>query len=203
MQEKKRKEAERKKSLRKTAPITESKSQKNNQGIIAITTPPSEKQRSDKWTSRHLKTILFWAGVAGSLLTIYATVPPKVTIEPDFLLNEREPLSAYFRIQNAGYFSVYDVTFSCRFTIGQFHDFRTGNNRGQETEPILQPGDSATKNCSVKGLATDGPAILAFTTGFRSKFWPWRISKSWNFSAIQDSRGIFHWTHQPLPLVSR
>jgi hypothetical protein len=139
-----------------------------------------------------------WAGVVASVASGYFLQRPNVTVEPDFLQNEREPFSAYFRVKNDGYFSVYDLSFSCSFTGGPFKDAETSGSRGQEAERELIPGESATKNCSVKGVRFQGQASLVFTIRFRPSFWPWQASKHERFAATQDNRGVYHWIHQPL-----
>ena len=122
---------------------------------------------------------------------------PQLSIEPSFLLNYREPFSAYFRVQNTGWLSIHDLTFSCKLTGGPIIDVETTRFRGQESVKILAPGASATKHCSVRGFVFDGPAILTLRVDFRPNWWLRRESREESFSAIQDSEGIFHWTHQP------
>jgi hypothetical protein len=160
---------------------------------------PQVRSPLGKWIVEHVGRILIWLATAGSIAGGYAILRPNLTIEPDFLLNESEPLSAYFRIQNAGLLPVYELTFSCVFTGGPFTDsISSGAGPTQRPEPVILPGDSATKNCSVKGFAFAGPASLIFNAEFRPKLWPFRITRSERFSAIQDAAKFFHWTHQPL-----
>jgi len=90
------------------------------------------------------------------------------------------------------------VGFSCTFSGGPFVNAESGGNKGQQSEKTFAPGESATKDCSVRGLPITGPAELIFSATFRPKFWPRIEVKRERFTATQDTRGVFHWIHQPL-----
>ena len=193
--ERQRKKAERKR--RKQESLRSSGSPKHSQHTTTTTQRVGVLNRMIRFGSIHAKALLVWSAVAGSILGGYVVLRPDITIEPDFLLNDKEPLSAYFRIQNKGYFQIYDIDFSCHFTAGPFKNANLTGGEGQRSELLLNPGASATKRCSVQGLVLSGPATLRFSAAFRPSFWPWRCSKGENFSAVRDYQGILHWTHQP------
>jgi hypothetical protein len=191
-----RQKAERKRQKRLKAVELESPTHTpNTRGRKQI---PMEERRTQRWFLVHAKSFLIWVGVVASIGGGYTLIRPNLTIEPDFLENEREPFSAYFRVKNDGYFSIYDVHFSCDFTGGPFHSVRTGDNaNNQLPERVIAPGDSATKNCSVKGLSFDGPAEILFRAAFRPTLWPSTVTRTERFGAVQDARRIYHWVHQP------
>jgi len=199
--ERKRQKAERKRQLRlkdESAPQSSTHTTTTTANAMANRTT----RHPAGWFVRHVKW--FWSviGVIASAASIaggYSLIRPNITIEPDFLKNEQEPFSAYFRVKNDEYFfSIYDLRFECEFTGGQFTGAVSSGNKGQEPEKVLGPGESATKNCSTAGFRMAGQAFLVFSVRFRPMIWPVPRTKRERFAAIQDDRGVFHWTHRPL-----
>jgi hypothetical protein len=194
--EQKRQQSERKRQKRLKAATSKSPTQAPD--TTARTRPSIQERGVRGWFLGHAKSFVIWASVFASIAGGYTVIRAKVTIEAEFLENEREPFSGYFRVKNDGYFSIHDLSFSCAFTGGPFINTESGGNHGQEPEKALGPGESATKNCSIRGLRINGPAALVFSARFRPKFWPWGETKRERFAATQDARGVFHWIHQPL-----
>jgi hypothetical protein len=181
---------------RKKEALSQLKLPEDTPSTTAKVQPQAEKPRGQTRISRRLKALIVWTSTLTGLLGGFVIFRPNVTVEPEFLRNDREPFSAYFRIQNLGNFEIYDVNFSCDLTGGLLHNVTITGFSSQTPEASIGSGGSTTKDCGVGHFPFSGKAYLDFTVRFRPSFWPWKIEKIEPFSAIRDEKGIVHWTHE-------
>lgn len=159
--------------------------------------------------SRSLVAFLGFAAAVVGIVTGALALRSDVSIEPDISANQNNPLATYFRFENNGQLSIYDVTFFC-----EVRSVRISGNRNLYDNTLemgevaeLEHGESSSKECNLAG-PPDGAirfkrgniekADIVVTSRFRPAWWFWTKLKHERFVAVADVNHVLHWTHQDL-----
>lgn len=143
-------------------------------------------------------SIIGGASTVVALIIGFHQLRPMITIEPTISLDVGSPFATQFRISNSGYLSAYDVTFACRVDNQMMRGTVLKNNHGQETEKVIGPGDSATKNCSINSPGFSLPSDVEIITTYRYPLWPMSLSSKSRFVNMKDSDGHLRWVEEPV-----
>lgn len=156
------------------------------------------------------------------ILELYEVMWPRIEVEVGEALIGANDLSVSFEVKNNGRYAIRDVAFECRVanisTDGHLritmHNIRT---TVAGSVPIMEPGESLTRTCSLVGtageigrplLSTPGEvrlqqADLSVGIGFRPCLLPFGLVRlfercdSTRFTG-RRSDGRFRWTKQPM-----
>ena len=162
---------------------------------------------------RTLLTTKFAWGLFLSIITLaggYALLHPRISVEPNLLLNPTNPYSTQFTVTNeSAMFDVHDADFVC-----WPRQLRTNHNIGvvsftplanvHRLIPRLGPGESSTVDCpAVMGgigawTGQVDKAELEIVATYRQDWWPIRTVR-YPFRAITDSGSAVHWVIRRLP----
>jgi hypothetical protein len=152
----------------------------------------------------------FWSALLG-LITLaggWALVRPVVRVDPYIRLNPNSPFSERFKVENDGYFSIYDVEFNCRivkattFSGSSVHDI-VFKETSRYRKSIV-PADSVTMDCPVDetfALYSSGKrdpwrsAQIQVSIRYRPSLYPWHKQRIVGFTGQLDGQNNVQWTY--------
>ena len=132
------------------------------------------------------------------------SILPAISVYPSASLEKSDPFSAPFIIVNNGSFSVYDVEISFeikklktskKINVGDATLINTSVEVGGASE--IKANHSLTKFLALNRVFKEMDIIqrsdVELIIKYRPSFFPWKISKIFNFYSHQDSDGSVTW----------
>ena len=133
----------------------------------------------------HKKIAAGWLyfAIVITLLQFAYSYKPRLSVEPDILVNPRNPTAVLFRVTNTGPLHVDDVSFECKIQDGPAQLDTSGNVTlfgsqpsliGQGEVETLASGQTVTRDCSAGPfqMAIINPAALRIDI-IAHFHWPW------------------------------
>jgi len=137
--------------------------------------------------------------------TLYA-LSPSISVSNLPPMNESDPFTTPFTINNSGWLTAYDVHAECYVKdVKAEHDESFSNFHTVDTNTAdvgeLAAKETASLPCAFNRMFKTAPVVsadIAITVSYRPAFYPYRVQKPFRFVTAQDSHGNLRWLPQPV-----
>jgi hypothetical protein len=183
------------------------KAPNKRQGGLPPEKPPSTRNPA-RWSNRRKIFVALFLGIATTIggITGYVELQPNVQVAPwGIPTNNNDVFSQMFQIHNAGYLSLYDVMYSCRFLSGELGG-STHNAYIGHYDPTphflafeLGHGIPATINCDINITSDLSHINLAVVIYYRSVITPELHIDPRTFTLVKAADKGWQWAPEPTP----